>query len=260
MDIKILIVTHKKYEIPDDDIYFPLHVGNINHYLGYTKDNTGENISDKNLYYCELTGLYWAWKNLSCEYMGLVHYRRYFSDKPSISKILVNRFNKIIKINTIKKLLNKSDIILPKQRNYFIESLYSHYKHTMYIEPLDETFKIIYEKYPYYIGEIEKLKERKSAHMFNMFIMKKEIMDEYCEWLFEILFELEKRIDVSKYDSFHGRFFGRISELLLDVWINTNQLSYIEVPIIDMENVNWIMKIYKFLKAKFNGTKYDKSF
>ena len=86
----------------------------------------------------------------------------------------------------------------------------------MYIEPLEETKKIIEEKYPSYLPEFEKLHKRTSAHMFNMFVMKKSILNDYCTWLFDILFELEKRVDITKYDAFHARFFGGVSELLLD--------------------------------------------
>ena len=96
--------------------------------------------------------------------------------------------------------------------------------------------------------------------MFNMFIMKKEILDKYCTWLFDILFELEKRYNPYQYDSFHARYLGRISELLLDVWIYTNKISYEEVRVIDMQPVNWWKKGTSFLKAKFTGKKYDKSF
>ena len=74
------------------------------------------------------------------------------------------------------------------------------------------------------------------------------------------LYELEKRIDVTKYDAFHARFFGRVSELLLDVWINKNGLKYEEVKVMDMQNVNWWKKGTSFLKAKFTGKKYEKSF
>ena len=90
--------------------------------------------------------------------------------------------------------------------------------------------------------------------------MKKEILNDYCSWLFDILFELEKRVDVSQYDAFHSRFYGRVSELLLDVWINKNGIKYEEVKVIDMQNVNWFKKGTSFLKAKFTGKKYEKSF
>ena len=152
------------------------------------------------------------------------------------------------------------DIILPKKRKYYIENLYNHYKHTMYVEPLDETRAIIAERYPEYLKEFDRLKKRTSAHMFNMFIMKREIVNDYCEWLFNILFELEKKIDISEYDSFHARFYGRISELLLDVYIYTNKLKYKEVKVVDIEDINWKKKIKSFLMAKFFGKKYDKSF
>ena len=84
--VKIIVATHKKYQMPIDHIYIPLHVGADGKKdaegndldFGYIKDNTGDNISNLNPSFCELTGLYWAWKNLDADYIGLVHYRRHF--------------------------------------------------------------------------------------------------------------------------------------------------------------------------------------
>ena len=257
-NIKVIIATHKQYEMPKDKLYLPLHVGAEGKSdIGYEKDNTGDNISEKNPYFCELTGLYWAWKNLDAKYIGVSHYRRHFSSKNINKKDL---FNSVLTIKEADEILNRVDIIVPKLRKYYIETLYSHYEHTMYIEPLDITGEILKEKYPEYINEFDKLKKRRSSHMFNMFIMKKDKLDEYCEWLFDILFELEKRVDNSKYDSFHARFYGRVSELLLDVWLNTKGYKYEEVKVISMEKVNWFKKGTSFLKAKFFGKKYGKSF
>lgn len=261
-EIKIIIASHKKYQKPVENIYLPVQVGaeGKEKIEGYTQDNTGENISIKNPNYCELTGLYWAWKNLNAKYIGLVHYRRYFTESKKIPKEEDEKFKVVLTEKQIKEKLKNVDIILPKKRKYYIENLYSHYEHTMYIEPLAETQKIIKEKYPEYLEEFDKLHKRTSAHMFNMFIMKKEILNQYCEWLFDILFELEKRVDVSKFDNFHARFYGRISELLLDVWINKNNFKYEEVKVIDMQKINWFKKGFSFLMAKFTGKKYEKSF
>ena len=259
--IKIIVATHKKYKMPKDNMYLPLHVGSKGkENLEFMRDDTENNISEKNPYFCELTGLYWAWKNLDADYIGLSHYRRHFSVKKHIGKEKNKKFESVLNGNELRNILKDTDVVLPEKRNYYIENLYSHYEHTMYIEPLDETRKIIEEKYPEYLEEFDKLHKRTSAHMFNMFIMKKEILNEYCTWLFDILFELEKRIDVKQYDSFHARFFGRISELLLDVWINKNNISYKEAKVIDMENVNWLKKGSAFLRAKFTGKKYERSF
>ena len=257
-DIKIIVATHKKYEMPKEDIFIPVQVGSQGKEpLGYQKDNEGKNISSKNPYYCELTGIYWAWKNLEAEYIGLVHYRRYFARSKLFDK---NKFDKIITRKKLEKVLEKTDIILPKKRKYYIETIYSHYKHTMYIEPLDEAGKIIKEKYTEYYNEFEKLKKRRSAHMFNMFIMKKEYFDEYCKWLFPILFELEKRIDPKNYNDFHARYLGRISERLLDVWINTNKLKYKELDVVYMGKTNFARKVISVINAKITGKKYEKSF
>lgn len=255
----IVVATHKPYAMPANGLYLPVYVGAADkEEIGLVPDNTGENISAKNPYFCELTGLYWAWKNIDFDYLGLVHYRRYFAGQ---EKFVVNgKVKHILSEYELQQLLENNDIILPKKRNYFIENLYSHYSHTMYVDPLDITGQIIAEKYPDYTDEFAKLKQRKTAHMFNMFIMKKEVLNEYCTWLFDILFELEKRIDADQYNSFHARFYGRISELLLDVWLMTNHLDYQEVKFINIEKVNWWKKGISFLRAKFGKKKYEKSF
>ena len=260
MNIKVIVATHKKYRMPEDKLYLPIHVGaEGKEDIGFEKDNTGKNISKKNPFFCELTGLYWAWKNLKADYIGLVHYRRHLTLKKK-GKTTDEKFDSVLTLKEAERLLKSADIILPNKRKYYIENLYDHYKHTMYIEPLDETRKILEEKYPLYLEEFDKLHKRTSAHMFNMFIMKKEVLDDYCKWLFDILFDLEDRMKDKEYDQFHSRFYGRVSELLLDVYINTNKLNYKEVKFMDMESINWWKKGTSFLKAKFLGKKYEKSF
>lgn len=262
-DIRVVVATHKEYEMPHDEMYLPLEVGAAcrEQHTDYKKDDTGKNISAKNPGFSELTGLYWAWKNLDNEYIGLAHYRRHFAIGKA-SGSAEQRLEKVLTLKQASAILEDSDIILPNLRKYYIENLYDHYAHTMYIEPLDITGEIIHEKYPKYHKEYENLHKRKSAHMFNMVIMKKEILNDYCEWLFDILFELEKRVQKKglKYDDFHARFYGRVSELLLDVYIKTNDLNYKEVKAVSIEPVNWIKKGGSFVRAKLTGKKYGKSF
>ncbi len=256
-DIKVIVATHKNYNMPKDSMYLPLQVGAEGKVsLGYTPDNTGDNISEKNPYFCELTGMYWAWKNLNNDYIGLVHYRRHFVSQRKSKDF----FDCVLSLSQADKMLNEADVILPKLRNYYIENLYDHYKHTMYIEPLDEAGEILKEFYPEYSDEFNLLKTRKTAHMFNMFIMKREVFCDYCQWIFDILDKLDQRIDKSRYDSFHARYLGRISELLLDVYINTNNIKYVEARVSSPEKTNWLVKGSGFLKAKFFGSKYGKSF
>ena len=258
-DIKVIIATHKEYPMPNDEMYYPLHVGAKGKPdLPYLKDYTGDNISSKNPYYCELTATYWVWKNIDAEYYGLLHYRRYFAGKYKFCA--GKRTIHILTNEEAQKYLNKVDVILPRKRNYYIETLYSHYDHTMYVEPLDIAGNIIKEKYPEYYREFEMLKRRRSAHMFNMFIMKKNIFQQYCNWIFDVLGELEKRVDPSQYNPFHARFFGRVAELLFDVWLRTNNIKYKELKVVTTQRINWIKKGSCFLKAKFKGTKYERSF
>lgn len=256
MDVTIIVATHKPYAMPQDDLYLPLHVGAQGKApIGFTGDNTGENISEKNPTFCELTGLYWAWKNLDAEYIGLAHYRRHFGGSRKgapMERVLTRRQAEI--------LLRGKDGLLPGLRKYYIETLYDHYAHTCHVEPLDVAGDIIREKYPEYAEAFAALKTRRSAHMFNMFVLRREHLDAYCTWLFSILFELERRVDARQYDAFHARFFGRVSELLLDVWLSRQNLDLATAPVVNMEPVNWLKKGGSFLAAKFFGKKYGKSF
>lgn len=260
--LQIAVATHKKYRMPALSCYFPLHVGRNGttspSLQGYVGDDTGINISEKNPFFCELTGLYWLWKNTDSEYLGMVHYRRYFrSLKHHRSR---DPMKSILREEEALKLLEDYDMILPKKRHYVIETLYSHYSHTHYSQHLECMKNILKEKAPEYSEIFLRVLKRRSAHMYNMFIMKREVCDRYCQWLFPLLMELEKRTDLSRYSSYQARLIGRIGELLLDVWIEKNQMLYCEVPVIYMEKINWWNKGSAFLKAKFLGKKYDGSF
>lgn len=251
MDVKIFIATHKAYRMPKDSMYIPIWVGkriNKDSNLPYIGDDTGENISSKNHNFCELTALYWIWKNVSNDYIGLVHYRRHFKNGNYKDK-----WENILSETDLKRLLLTNNVILPKKRNYFIETTYNQYIHAHNRQDLDETADILRTFYPEYMPAFKKVMESTSGHRFNMFIMKKEILDKYCEWLFDILFKLEKRLNISYYSAYDARVFGFVAERLLDVWIITNKIPYKELPVIYMEKQNWIKKGGNFLKRKFIG-------
>lgn len=265
--VKIVVATHKAYAMPTDEMYIPIHVGATLHPdldLGYQKDNVGDNISEKNDSYSELTGLYWAWKNLDAPYIGLAHYRRHFGAKHHRGK---NRMDWIIKSDELLPLLDDYDIILPKKRHYYIESLYSHYKHTHYANQLDATREVISELYPDYLDTYDQVLAQTSGYMFNMVVMKKELLDQYCTWLFNILFALEKKMGSEKLSSFQQRFYGRVSEIIFNVWLQQQiKLGTIspdrikELPLVYIEGVNWWKKGVAFLKAKFFHKRYENSF
>lgn len=250
MDIKILIALHKPYWVEQDKAYLPINVGKKGKpYIGFVGDDTGDNISEKNPNYCELTALYWAWKNINANYIGLVHYRRYFTNKDGGNEEEKKRY--VLKYEDWLNVLEQYDIVVPKKRKYYIETNYSHYIHAHNKNDIDITRIIIEKLCPEYMNSFEKVMNSTSAHMFNMFVMKKDKFDLYCEWLFSILFALEKRIDISKYDKVEARVFGYISELLLDVWLYRWHFLYKEINVTFMEKQDWLKKSFYFLKRKF---------
>lgn len=255
MDIKIIIAAHRPFWMPQDSMYLPLQVGRAEKEdIGYVGDDTGENISAKNNAFCELTGLYWAWKNLTADYIGLVHYRRHFSVKKGKDKQ-----SSVLTRSQLEPILRQVNVVVPKKRQYYIETIYSHYAHTSDGSHLDMTRQIIAERCPEYLDSFDRVMNMRGAHMFNMLIMKRELLDRYCTWLFDVLFELEKQVDTVGMTPFEVRLFGRVSERLLDVWLLENHIPYKEIPYIHMEPENWFKKIWGFLEAKFTGKKYHKS-
>ncbi len=251
MRVKILVATHKNYKMPNDDLYLPIFVGkdihpNVNE--TFQGDNTGDNMSIKNPTYNELTAIYWGWKNLNVDALGLVHYRRYLSLNHKKS------LNSVLSTNQAKSLLGKYDIILPEKRRYFIETNKSHYLHAHHNEPFFAMERVVKYYYPEYAESFDKVMKRTWAHMFNMFIMKNEPLDEYCTWMFDILNKVEAQTDITSYSTYEKRVYGFLSELLLDVWLDrNNQYSTHEVKYVFMEHTNWLIKGGNFLKRKILG-------
>lgn len=263
-DIGIIVVTHKQSKMPKDSMYIPLQVGIKNtSNLGYQRDDKGENISELNCYLGTQTGLYWAWKNLDYKYIGLVHYRRFFTNQKIFRKKKEICFYAIT-YDQISHLLGQYAIFVPRKRRYYIETIESHYNHVHGYGQIDILRNVVKEKSPEYVPALERVLSRKWAYMFNMFIMEKDLLDNYCTWLFMILFELIDRIDVSEMSDFDKRFGGRLSERLFNVWleycIQNNDITRKDIKELPyIEDVNWKYKIVGFLKAKFLKMPYTRS-
>ncbi|MBF0709861.1 MULTISPECIES: DUF4422 domain-containing protein [unclassified Gemella] len=262
MDVKILVGAHKEVDVPKSDIYLPIQVGaGLNNIVTeYQKDNEGDNISADNPYFSELTALYWAWKNLDIDYIGLVHYRRYLSTRKHKYSPNKKLEELIVRKEDLISLLGEDNIIVPAKRKYYIESLYSHYANTFDAKHLDKTRDIISETCSDYLANFDKVMKQNHGYMFNMFIANKKLADQYCEWLFPILFELQKRVSVEGLTPFEARLFGRVSERLFNVWLDKNNIRTTELPLYDHFKVNWLKKGSAFLTAKIFKKKYEKSF
>ena len=231
-DVKIFIATHKKFDMPegiDRTVYLPFQVG-IGDDLGYMRENNRNNIAEKNANFCELTLLYYIWKNIYSDIIGLVHYRRYLFKKNKFKKIgpfyiPCKRYYTILDRKDILSILNKYDVILPRVNNIFEKSIKEQYGLTHHIDDWNIISEIVSEKYPEYIGDFRIIEDGKKFYGCNMFIAKKEIITPYFEWVFDILFEAEKRCDISDYSDYQKRIFGLLSERLFTIWLHHNRSS-----------------------------------
>lgn len=234
--IKILVAYHKKSPIIKTNCLIPIQVGRAlsNEKLDMIGDNTDDNISSKNPYYCEITALYWSWKNQdkldNPDYIGLFHYRRLFDFNNCGESLFYNFSQKTCdkfgwNDKTIIEYCQDSEMVSapilnvhPPYKDNKIISVKKLYKISHRLSDLKITLKIIKEKYPeYYLITKKYLKGKKTSY-FNMVIMKKNVFNDYCQWLFNILFEVEKQISISK-DPYQSRVFGFLAERLLNIYM-----------------------------------------
>lgn len=241
--IILYAVTHKYLDKKIDDREY-IFVG-PEAKTPYLSDKIGDNISSKNQYFCELTAIYWIWKNSYADIVGIEHYRRIFGFN------LFNFKNSFaIKKTKIEKMLNKYDVILPKKTK-FDKTILERYKENLDKKDFDFVRQIINKKYPDYVFTFDKVLNSKKAGMCNMLICNKKIFDSYCNWLFDILFELEKIINPAERIGYRKRVFGYISERLLDVWIEKNNYKVIRKPILRLDKGK-IMTLLRLIKSTLN--------
>lgn len=240
-DIKIFVVCHKPSFVPENELLYPIQVGSAltkKRIENMLHDDEGDNISDRNKSFCEMTAHYWAWKNVDADYYGFFHYRRYFSfnlenDNADIyGNIEYQKLNDDViadmqlNAENMKNIIQKNDMVIVKARKLLPPigmkkvNVYSDYGIApfQHREDLDITIKVLYEKYPEYRESAEKYLESDMAHECNMFIMSKALYQQYCSWIFDILFEVERRVDTTYYSVEEYRIYGYLAERLTGIF------------------------------------------
>lgn len=247
--MKILVASHKSYPMPADTLYQPILVGANRHEqlpTGFWADDQGKNISTLNPYFNELTALYWAKYQLTSEdVIGLAHYRRFLGRRPS------HHYQDLLTEAEIRQALGQADILLPKERHYYIESQESHYRNAHLVEPFQVMRTVIQTDYPEFEPAFEKMARASHAHLFNMSIMPQAYFQDYTNFLFGVLTAVQKQIPYTTYQGQDARVFGFLGERLLDPWLYTRGLSFKEYPLVTTEKTNWFKKGSAFLGRKF---------
>lgn len=202
----------------------------------YMQDNSdsiiqlkGDNISYKNLYYSELSGLYYLFKNSKDNNYGITHYRRFFT------RFYYNRFLfKKLSCNAANKLLQNYDIILPKKL-ILKENVYDHYRRNHIVKDLELTKCIIYKRYPDFYDVFTSTLDTNAIYPYNMFITSKNVINEYYDILFKIFYQLESELTINKIDSrdnYQKRVFGFLAERIFTAWVNYKKLSIKEMRVL----------------------------
>lgn len=238
MKTEIYVAGHKASEpIPSNGVFVPIQVGSGARFCPLS-DNTGDNIAEKNDSFCELTALYWIWKNTAGQdYVGLFHYRRHMNFsaiKRETDKWGNIRYEKqdsrYLKENALNDAAAAAsiagyDIILPEKfpvyRAKCGKTVAAHYANSAhhFIADYETALAAVKEKYPDYAPYCGAVSKAGSAHFRNMFIMRRPLFDKYCAWLFTVLFAAEQRISLAGRAAPERRVFGYLSERLFNIFL-----------------------------------------
>ncbi len=222
--MKLYAVTHRAVAfLPEGRT--PIGVGPDRAIAGVeTYDDTGDNIHEKNPNYCELTALYWIWKNEDEDVIGLEHYRRFFCKKHTVFRC------RQLSQADIAKILKKHDCITTRYFR-FLPSVYGYYAAKHDARDLDSCRAAIEKLCPEYLADFDAVMKQKKAVMFNMLVMPKALISDYCAWLFPILEEVEKSVDLEAKDDYQKRVYGFLSERLFNVWLHRKSLNVYRAPV-----------------------------
>lgn len=241
-NIKIFICAHKEVPLPQHPYFLPIQAGAALHepISGYQPDSEGDNISAKNPHFCELTCHYWAWKNLkNVDIVGLNHYRRYFDFQQKWPQFSADKhfmstesfLNQPYIFPNLEDILHNYDIILPIARHWRVSNTqqYGEYHIAKDWEMLRQ---IIKEGSPQYIPAFEETMDHSNKSVgYNMFITHWKHFNAYSEWLFDILFEVERRVPPID-DPIQSRIYGYMSERLINVFCKRYLLRIKHIPLI----------------------------
>lgn len=251
-----MVAHHKQGLIVSNDVYFPIHVGkSISKVeLGIQGDNVGDNISTLNPIYCEMTAAYWGWKNLEADYVGLCHYRRYFTlESMPIKSYIKEKFffykKKMCKLfysglhysfqkqivvwnkNKFREMAvsfsekleselekNSYDIIVPRPYEIACSNVEQHFIEIGrdHIKLLKE---IVFEKYPDFYVFLNETLSNSRLYAANMFIMKKSLFEDYCKMVFDILEDHRKLVVSSHWciNPLEEKCYLRVSGYLAEI-------------------------------------------
>lgn len=247
-DIRLYVACHKEIQLPEHPFLYPVQVGAAmatQCFQGMLQDNTGQHISAKNHSYCELTAQYWVWKNQHADYYGFFHYRRFLTlqqQQKRICTIYPNITTEILQRNGytpayLEQFISQYALLLPCGENT-AETVYEKYANAAHHarEDLELMAALVVQHQPEYQLAAEQYLNGHTQYYFNMYIMRHDLFQQYCQWLFPLLEQFDKSNNWDKYgdDRLALRVDGYLAERLFGIWYTYqkahNQVQSIELP------------------------------
>jgi len=223
---KIFVVTHKHYTAFDNPLYQTIWVGPNKRTMQKAIEEQGDHIRELNDKINECTALYWFWKNTEDDIIGLNHYRRFFQRRDT---------GQLLQEKDIEVFLSEYDIIVANAALIYPKTNKQRLEDTIDKKAFCKAYHLILNQieneYGDYLPMFHDIMNGYAFFPCNMFITKREELNQYCEWLFDIVLPVAERFDNRGYDNYSKRVIGFLAERLLTVWLCKQDLRILELPI-----------------------------
>ncbi len=238
---RIYVASHKQVQFPEASAYVPVQVNSAaaaNRFMGFRHDDEGDSISDRNARYCELTVQYMAWKNEDADYYGFCHYRRYFNlsgneYKPNAwGEVMADRLNDDavqrfgLTNEKLTEALEDVDVLCSPRNDVskfpdHFSSVRDHWHKAEHLldQDLELLDDVVRELQPKYSAALEEVLSGTQVSFCNMYVMRKQIFFDYCEWLFPLLERFEEKRSYEHYSKEALRTVGHLAERLFNVYM-----------------------------------------
>ena len=236
--VRLYVVAHKPFQRPFEDtdgIYCTIQAGRACHEAmsGCIGDDTGDNISRLNPFLNECTALYWFWRHSEASYIGLVHYRRYFLGGTETGK------PKFLREGEVLRLMGSYDLLVSEQNAvYYPRAVWQIIQYdigaALYRKVREEIEQLLEERQPEYTEAFRDVMEGHAFYPFQMFVMRRDVLQRYASWLFSFLPDLVNRVELQTAEGKQQRACGYFAERMLTVWLMRQDLRIKELPVVEI--------------------------
>lgn len=261
-NLKVVVAAHEPAWVPDGEEFVPVLSGAALCQSdeavpsNWKRDDVGANISERFSAYGDLCALYWAWKNLDADVLGFACNGRYLA-----SNYRLNRKKRVAHKDFLMHRVATYGIVVPSEINYFVVTTATQFAREHDELLITVTRDVLSEICPEYEEPFVRSLRITHGHHTNLFLMRRDLTDAYCSWLFSVLEEVEGSFASIAPHVLENGALCALAGLLLDPWLDVQNKRYVEISSVRVDDKATVPSSAQYIEEQYRtkyGTKSEK--